>query len=177
MISTEAEEREELTKWAHNRSLKKAPRRRHRWCSQGCGSTSTTVQLATASRSSGMAMVKRPLPARHRITASGRRRGCRHCHPTGDGDRDPVGRCRGEGAVGQAGPALVKQDGSELDWVEMNGVEEDERRQGKRIPTVKRKSTRRQIRGPTRQRRKPPKLVGGARWSWRRRVVARERGG
>jgi hypothetical protein len=70
-----------------------------------------------------MAMVKRPPPARHCSTASGRHRGCRHCRPTGDGDPNLVGRRRGEGAVAQAGPALVKQHGGELDWAETNGVE------------------------------------------------------
>jgi hypothetical protein len=60
---------------------------------------------------------------------------------------------------------------------ETNGDEGDERRRGRRFPTVRRKRARRRFICPTRRQRKPPELVGIAQRRRRRRAVVRAREG
>jgi hypothetical protein len=67
--------------------------------------------------------------------------------------------------------------GGELDLAEMNGDEGDERRRGRRFPTVRRKRAWRRFVCPTQQRWRLPELVRIARRHHRRRAVARAREG
>jgi hypothetical protein len=143
----------------------------HRRRSQSCGGTSATIQLATASRSSGIAMAKRP-PHHHIREAPGLQTmpSNRRWRPRSS-RKTPRRRSSSPGRA-KAGQAA----GGKPDWA-TNGVEEDELRRGRQIPAVRRESVKRRIICPTQRRWRPPELIGGARRCRRRCVVARAREG
>jgi hypothetical protein len=140
--------------------------RQHRWRNHGCGREATVQRL----RRRGAASCSRPRGQAQHLGATS---GLQACRPTDEATKVPLQAPRGGGRSSSEASRSRSSLEGKIHWAKLGG-DGDERRRGRRIPTVIWKHSTRRSDCPIGRRQSSSELAGIGRGSRRRFEIARE---